>query len=485
MEKKTIFVLFGATGDLTKRKLVPAFYNLFKKGQVTKEFEVLGIGRKTKTDEEFKEDVRSHLVEFGKVGEVEEKFVDRVIYSKVEFDGAEDYDYLRARIDELSDGFETQIVFYLALPQKVFFPVIDNLRRVGLNEDNHTKKKIVFEKPFGSDLASARELNDKIMSAFKEEQVYRIDHYLGKDAVQNLLVLRFANYFLEPLWNYKFIDNVQITAFESLGVEKRGRYYESSGALRDMIQNHLFKMVSLIAMEPPVKLDADFIRDEKMKVFSSIKNLYGNWQENVVFGQYKEGEIEGKKVVGYRQEEGVSEESKTETYVAMKLEVDNWRWTGVPFYLRTGKRMKKKGTTVVIEFKKIPSILYNHQSDLETNKLIIEVQPNEGIDMQFNIKSPSNGNGFTIDPIQAKFNHDEYFKSNAPEGYEVLLNEIMKGDHTLFSRWDGVQESWKIVDNLVDCRDNCPMIHFYESGGRGPDAAERLLEKDGRKWHNF
>jgi len=359
------------------------------------------------------------------------------------------------------------------MPPALFEPILENIKTSGLYSEKNSIKKIAFEKPFGSDLVSAQKLNAQIMKVFDESQIYRIDHYLGKEAVQNFLVLRFANHFLEPLWNNRHIDNIQISAPENLGVGTRAGYYEKSGAVKDMVQNHLFQMLSLIAMEPPVNLHADSIRDEKYKVFSAIKDFHGDWDHNVVFGQYE----------GYKKEKGIASNSKTETFVALKLELDNWRWAGVPFYLRTGKMLKRKGTMIVVEFKSLPNILYNRKGKLESNKLIIKVQPDEKIEMMLNIKSPK-GN-LRIDPVKIDFDHKKFFGIGSPQAYERILSDIEKGDQTLFTRWDGVEESWKIIDKLVDCKDNCPILFKYDKGSWGPNQSDEFIGQDGRSWFNF
>lgn len=482
MKKKTIFVLFGVTGDLARRKLIPAFFCLGKDKKFYEEFDVIGVGRK---DLGIGEYVLGSIEKFSGCDlndGVHSDFTEKFSYVKIDFSNYASYQNIKDEIDRKSRGFDTQVIYYLATPPKLFFDILAGLEKHGMNKNGESLKKIVFEKPFGEDLSSARKLNNSVGDVFDEKHIYRIDHYLGKEAVQNFLALRFANHFFEPLWNNRHIDNVQISAFEQLGVEGRGSYYEKSGALRDMVQNHLFQMLSLIAMEPPYNLDAEAIRDEKIKVFSAMKSLEGSWDECVRFGQYGTGNLLGKSVLGYREEDGVDNNSRTETYVALKLQVDNWRWAGVPFYLRTGKRLEKKGTTVVVEFRKVPNILFNGKGNLASNKLIINIQPDEKIEMQFNVKVPGESN--RIKRVGAEFDHKKFFKIASPEAYEKLLLDVANGDQTLFTRWDAVEESWKIVDKLVDCRDNCPMVFKYDSGSLGPKEADELLEKDGRVWFN-
>lgn len=479
--EKTIFVLFGATGDLSKRKLLPALYNIYLEKKEKSNFEIFGCATKNFKDESFRNFAMESLTNFGNFKEVNTNFIDNIFYNSIDFSNEEGYKYLIDRINLKTENFESELIFYLAVPPNLFSTVIHNLDLVGINKHNPSKIKIIFEKPFGSNLKSARDLNNNLIKVFDEEQIYRIDHYLGKDAVQNFLVLRFANSLFEPIWNSHYIDNIQITAYEEIGVEQRAKYYDKSGALRDMVQNHLLQMLSLIAMEAPTDLCAEKIRDEKVKVLSSIKTLDENNPNQVVFGQYKEGKINGEIVKSYLQEEGIEENSKTETFVALKLEIDNWRWAGVPFYLRTGKRMNKKGTTIVVEFKKIPSILYNKNNTLVSNKLLIEVQPDASISLQFNIKSEKTKD--KVIPVTAEFDHKKFSGLNTPEAYQILLSEVFKEDQSLFTRWDGVEVSWKIIDNLVECKNNCPMIYKYESGSNGPDAAKKLLERDNRQWY--
>jgi len=474
--KRKIFVLLGATGDLAKRKLFRALQVLFENDN--SDLIVLGASADQYNDEEFRNQI---VIPSLKDTSVNEKFISQIYYNKLDFTNTENYKYLISRIDELSNS-NTEIIFYLAIPPQLFTNVLENLNSHRINKKNNRNIKIVFEKPFGTDLKSATILNNSIIEVFDEKQIYRIDHYLGKDAVQNFLVFRFANSIFEPLWNHKYIDNIQITGFETLGVEQRAGYYDHAGALRDMVENHLFQMLSLIAMEPPSKLDADSIRDEKVKIFDSIEEVE-NWKEHSVFGQYSSNTINNEYIKGYKEEEGVAKNSRTETYVALKILIDNWRWKGVPFYLRTGKRMKKSGTTIVIEFKDTPNILYNKKGNLEPNRLIIKVQPNSNILMEFNIKSPNKN--FLINSILTEFDKQKFCDLNTPEAYVILFEEIFKGDQTLFTRWDGVEKSWRIVDKLINCKSECPVIFPYDALSWGPVQADELLEKDNHKWYHF
>jgi len=477
--KKRIFVIFGATGDLTKRKLIPAFYSLYFNSKLNKNFTILGVAGSKFSDEDYRKKSIEFIKDFCHTDKKKpcDYFLSKIFYNQLDLTEIDGYKYLIEKINSISNS-NTEIICYLAIPPQLFKIVLAHLNSVGLNKNNEKNIKIVFEKPFGFDLQSAQDLNENLMRVFNEKQIYRIDHYLGKGAVQNFQVVRFANSILEPIWNKRYIDNIQITAFEELGVMQRARYYDKAGALRDMVQNHLLQMLSYVAMEPPITLDSNKIRDEKVKVFSSIKKISS---ENIIFGQYEKGKIKGKKVVGYLEEEGIKKKSRTETFVATKIEINNWRWFGVPFYLRTGKRMNKKGTTIVVEFKKLPNILYNKNEDLQPNKLIIEVQPNASINMIFNIKSTKSKN--LVKPVVAEFDRKYFNELNSHEAYETLFLEIINSDQSLFTRWDGVEASWKIVDLMVNCRDNCPIIFKYEAGSCGPKAADELLEKDGREWN--
>lgn len=472
----TLFVVFGATGDLMKKKLFPSFYNLYTKNS---NISVLGVGRQELNDETFREMNKELLCSFDDLA-----FKEKVFYQDVQYLEQESYLLLKEKIDLLKkEQKDLQVIFYLAMPPHLFDPIMQNLKFHGLDSIETYNTKIVFEKPFGVDLESAKELNRNILKSFKESQVYRIDHYLGKEAIQNFLTLRFANSFFEPLWNNNYIDNIQITGFETIGIEGRGGYYDNSGALKDMLQNHLLQMLSLIAMEPPATLGAKHIRDEKVKVFEAIHHLEKDMKGHIAYGQYGAGNIDGKEVLSYRDEEGIPEDSITETYVALRVFIDNWRWKGVPFYLRTGKRMQKRGTTVVVEFKKLPQLLYNSNDEVDTNKLIIHIQPDASISMEFNVKTP--GTNTNVDPVIAEFDHKEFFGLETPEAYEVLFNEIVKGDQSLFARLDGVEEAWRIVDSIIKCKDLRENIEVYPSGSIGPKGAEKLLEEDGRKWHNL
>ncbi len=474
----TLYVVFGATGDLMKKKLFPSFSNIFNEN---KNLKVLGIGRKDFDDKSFRDFNYDFLNK--EISNLDSNFINSIFYEKLDYSKTQDYINLQKRINEFKEkSKDFQVIFYLALPPHLFETVMNNLKEFNLNSINLYNSKIVFEKPFGEDLKSAKDLNEKIRNVFQEKQVFRIDHYLGKGPIQNFLALRFANSFFEPLWNNKYIDNVQITGFETLGIEGRGEYYEKSGALKDMLQNHLLQMLSLIAMESPTSLDAKHIRDEKVKLFESITHLEEDFSKHIIIAQYDKGLIDNQKVIGYLDEVGIAKNSKTETYVALRIFIDNWRWKGVPFYLRTGKRMNKKGTTVVVEFKQLPNILFNKFGDVESNKLIIHIQPDASISIEFNVKSPTTPN--KVERVISEFDHKDFFGINSPQAYEVLFKEIIKGDQTLFSRSDEVEESWRIVDKIVNCKSNLK-ISKYKSGTIGPIESDKLLKEDGRQWNNF
>lgn len=386
-------------------------------------------------------------------------FLKKMEYLELPIDNPEGYAPLRDRLTQYSN---TNIIFYLSVPPELFVPIISGIGNSGLNSTSST---IAIEKPFGSNLESAQKLNTLVTQYFSEDQIFRIDHYVGKETIQNILTFRFANSLFEPVWNNHYIDNIQITASESLGVENRGPYYDRSGALRDMIQNHLFQVLSLAAMEPPYSLASSAIQDEKVKVLRSLRLGKDNLS-HVVFGQYS----------GYKSESWVAENSRTETFVALRLEIHNWRLKGVPIYIRTGKALASKTTRIVVEFKKNTSILYSEPTDLERNRIIFEIAPDEGITVGFNVKeygTSSKTRSVTSEFLQSK---------EWSEAYEHIMSELLLRSHTLFTRWDMIQESWKIVDDLIDCKENCPILHTYQIGSEGPKAADELLAIDGRKW---
>lgn len=489
----TIITIFGASGDLCARKLVPAIYNLAVDNLLPADFYLIGYGRKPIPDEEFRKLTSDAVGEFSRRSlnkDIWERIEKNTFYCSGGYDEKEAFQKLSDKIASIEKdaGREMQSVFYVSTPPSVFEPIIENLGEVGLATkyqatDKHTK--VVIEKPFGKDLESARNLNRVIQGVFQERQVYRIDHYLGKETVQDLLVQRFANSIFEPLWNRNYVDNVQITVAESLGVGSRGGYYEQSGATRDMIQNHTMQLLALTAMEAPASLDAESIRDEKVKLLKAIKPLkLGYENPEVVRAQYAEGLIDGQKVKGYRDEEGVSGNSETETYAALKLAINNWRWDGVPFYLRSGKRMARRVTEIAIQFKRPPSSLFseNEMFNLANNSLVFQIQPDEGSTILLNGKIP--GLQTRTQPVKMHFRYSTTFGSNTPEAYERLVLDAMIGDGTLFIRGDETEASWGLITPLHDFwkSEGQRGIENYSSGAWGPSGADRMLWQSGHEW---
>jgi len=480
-----VLIIFGATGDLTNRKLLPALYKLEFENLLHKDSKIIAFARKSKDNEQFRKESLKAIKNFSKFkvdSKVWKRLADKIYYHKSEFQDIKGFNRLKQLIKKIcSKTAGCNKVFYLAAPPSFFDGINNNIKKSGLAVSSGWNR-VVFEKPFGHDLKSAEKLNDAITNTFNENQIYRIDHYLGKELVQNLLVLRFANSIFDPIWNKKYIDHVQITVAEDLGIETRGNYYEKSGALKDIVQNHMMQLVALTAMEPPVRLDADDIRDEKIKVLRSIRTFTTKEVRNIaVNGQYGSGEINGRSVNAYRKEEKVDKKSNTETFVALKLNIDNWRWAGVPFYLRTGKRLKERVAEINIVFKQNPGILFNkHVKDIEPNMLIVRIQPEEGISMQFSAKIP--GKKMIVDNVRMDFCHECKFGPNTPDAYERLLYDIIIGDQTLFTGWDMVEHSWKIVDKISKAWEN-EKVTSYKAGSWGPKESDKLIEKDGRMWY--
>ncbi len=488
-----VVVIFGATGDLTRRKLLPALYRLTQQRLIPNEFAILGTARQTMSDDEFREAMKAAVTEFGPDDTLDESlwqsFVKRLFYIGGDFSEPETYQQLKARLEEIDAQFETQgnRIFYLATAPDFFGVVARHLGEAKLARPKKSgSTRIIVEKPFGRDLESARALNKELAKVFDEKQVYRIDHYLGKETVQNLLVFRFSNNIFEPLWNRQYIDHIQITNAEALGVEGRGAYYETAGALRDMIQNHVFQVTSLIAMEPPASLSANSVRDEKFKAMQSVRPLPADKIDQfAIRGQYGPGTVLGDTVPGYRQEAGVNPSSSTETFAALKLYFDNWRWAGVPFYLRSGKRLQKHITEIAIQFKDVPHRLFtDSDAPLQPNVLIIRVQPNEGITLRFGAKLP--GQAMRIRSVNMDFRYGSSFGVKSPEAYERLLLDCMLGDSTLYARRDMVERGWEIVAPILDAWKK-PAEDFpnYEAGTWGPQVAFALTEGDGRSWRKL
>jgi glucose-6-phosphate 1-dehydrogenase len=487
-------VIFGATGDLTHRKLIPAVYNLAADGELPPATTVVGYARREKTDDEFRTELEQTSREFSRQtvrDEIWKMFAQSIFYHRGEFEDPTDYKTLAERLDKIDKerGTRGNRLFYFAAAPEQFEPILENLKAAGLNNTREGSwARVVVEKPFGHDLASARELNRLVHNSFSEEQTYRIDHFLGKETAQNILVLRFANAIFGPLWNRHYVDHIQITAAETLGVEARGGYYETAGALRDMVQNHLLQLLCLVAMEPPTDLRADSIRDEKVKVVRSIRRYTReDVAGNVVRGQYGEGAIDGKPVAAYRQEERVDAESGTETFVALRLFIDNWRWSGVPVYMRVGKRLPKSATEISVHFKHAPPVLLARESTaLGQNVLVIRIQPDEGISLRIQAKMP--GTSLRIQPVKMDFHYGTSFGKPSPEAYERLLLDAMSGDATLFARRDEVEEAWSFIDPIEKAwaaNENAPELFFYPAGSWGPKQADDLLARDGRAWRRL
>lgn len=484
-----VFFIFGATGDLARRKLFPAIYSLYREGKLAQDFAVIGVARRPRTQDEFRSDVANSINEFcryksGDPGEWNE-FVQHFEYKSLDINDIDGFRELRAQTEALEGkfGIPGNRIFYLALAPELFGSVSFNLKAGGML-DGEGWNRLVIEKPFGYDLESAQELNEQIRQVFKEEEIYRIDHYLGKEMVQNIEVIRFANAFFEPLWNKQHIANIQITLGETVGVEERGGYYDHAGALRDMGQNHMLQLLTMIAMEPPSRLLAEDIRDEKVKVLRSLRP-YASPDEvrsNVVRGQYTQGLYKGKSLPAYRQEDKVDPESNTETYFAARVFVDNFRWAGVPFYIRTGKRLPVKTTEVVVEFKRMPTNVYLGQKhNLEPNLLVIRVNPMEGIYVKINAKKP--GSESEIQPLAMDFCQSCLVGINSPEAYERLLHDAARGDSTYFTRWDEVSSAWSFVDRIAKAwKEDTTDLASYPAGTWGPAEADALLEQDGFHW---
>jgi glucose-6-phosphate 1-dehydrogenase len=484
-----VLVMFGASGDLAARKLMPALFDLARHKCLAPRFRLLGYGRTKMSDEDFRKSIDEALAKADKTGEngsKRDEFVNQLHYFTGSYDDPESYHRLAQRLDELdSEGqLNGNRLFYLATPPDVYPRVIQQLAIANLARPKTEKSwtRVIIEKPFGHDGASARELNKEVLEVFEESQVYRIDHYLGKETVQNMLVLRFGNGIFEPLWNRNYVDHVQITAAEPLGVEARAAFYESTGALRDMVQSHMLQLTSLVAMEAPARFDATSVRNEKIKVLQSIRPFTEETVWNsVVRGQYGPGQIDGKTVAGYRQEPGVKPDSATETFVALKLQVDNWRWNGVPFYLRTGKRLAHARTEVTIRFKQAPHMVFRG-GDPEPNSLVLNIQPEEGISILFGAKSP--GGQMQIRPVTMDFEYRQAFGGATRDAYATLINDCIRGDATLFDRADSVEAAWGLVDPILDAwkTGSPPPFPNYPAGSAGPTAAEELVAADGRRW---
>src|SRR6184192_4377570 len=486
-------VIFGATGDLTHRKLIPALYNLADDGELPPAAVIIGFARRPKSDDDFRKEMEEATRNFSRQpvrDEIWKTFSQSLFYHQSEFGDEAGYKSLAERLEktDIERGTRSNRLFYFAAGPDQFETILKNLKTAGLNRAKEGSwARVIIEKPFGTDLASARELNRIVNDAFEESQTFRIDHFLGKETAQNILVLRFANAIFEPLWNTRYIDHLQITAAETLGVEARAGYYEKAGALRDMVQNHLLQLLCLVAMDPPTDLRADSIRDEKVKVVRSIRRISSaEMANNIVRGQYAAGAINGQPVLGYRQEKNVDPNSMTETFVALRINIDDWRWADVPVYMRVGKRLPKSATEISVHFKKAPAVLFNKETvKIDQNVLVIRIQPDEGISLRMLAKIP--GTSLRIEPVKMDFHYGTSFGKPSPEAYERLLLDAMSGDATLFARRDEVEEAWAFIDIIERAwaEKNAPPLTFYPAGSWGPEAADNLLAREGRAWRRL
>jgi glucose-6-phosphate 1-dehydrogenase len=486
-------VLFGAGGDLTKRKLLPAIYNLAKGKLLPEHFALIGVSIEKFSDEDFRKRMTDDMNQYA--AELMDKeswdwFVQRLYYVSGDFKDPQLYQNVSKALTrvEKEQGTEGNCLFYLATSPEFFSEVVHQLGAVGLTkQEGHKWRRVVIEKPFGHDLSSAVALNRSIGEVIEEKQIYRIDHYLGKETVQNILAFRFANGIFEPVWNRRYVDHVQVTVAEELGVELRGGYYETAGALRDMVPNHIFQLITLCAMEPPIAFDADSVHDEQTKVLHAIQVLTPERVlDHAVRGQYGEGIVNGKHVPAYRNEPSVAADSQTPTFVALSLQIDNWRWAGVPFYLRTGKRLSRRATQVVIRFRRPPLVLFRKTSvdKIMPNELVINIQPDEGISLSFEAKVP--GPVVRLGAVNMDFQYSDYFGTRPSTGYETLLYDCMMGDPTLFQRADMVEAGWTVVQPILDMWKALPSRDFpnYAAGTWGPEQADELLKRDGREWRD-
>lgn len=499
-----VLVIFGGSGDLTKRKLTPSLYQLYKQDKMPSRFAVLGVGRTAYADETYRshleESLQKYLAEGEYDTELAQNFLSSVHYLAIDPAKQEDYLALKARLQELDEKIQNpaHYIYYLSTPPSLYGVVPQHLTSVGLNKMEYSSddplrsqggkpiRRIIIEKPFGYDLASAQDLNRIYQADWAEEQLYRIDHFLGKETVQDIMAFRFANGIFEPLWNRNYIDRVEVTAVENMGIESRGGFYDTTGALRDMVQNHLSQLVALVAMEPPVQFNADFFRNEVAKVYHSFRPMTSEEiRRNVVRGQYTSAEWKGEMHRGYREEEKVNPKSRTETFVAMKLFIDNWRWEGVPFYIRTGKAMPTKVTEIVIHFKPTPHKMFGAKEDGKSipNQLIIRIQPNEGIVLKFGAKVP--GSGFKIKTVSMNFTYDQLGGLASGDAYSRLLEDSMIGDSTLFTRSDAVDLSWRFFDPIIKAWEAPDFpLYGYPAGTWGPAQSEDILEHEERGWSN-
>jgi len=492
MEKpgNCIIVIFGASGDLTSRKLIPALFELKLQQLLPEKFCIVGVSRSEFTNEAFCENMIKGILSFSGEKEIPaeqlQSFIDQISYMSMDMASPGDYEKLGKLLTDTDQKFNTggNWLFYLATPQVMFEIISGHLGSAGLTNQVNGYRRLIIEKPFGHDLESAKTLNRNLLKVLTEDQVYRIDHYLGKETVQNLLVTRFANGIFEPLWNRNYVHHIEITSAESIGVENRGKYYDSTGALRDMVQNHLLQLVSLTAMEPPSSMDSNWIRNEKTKVLQSLRPIKNEEVEKyVIRGQYVASKIRGQPIPGYREEHGVDPDSHTETYVAIKFYIDNWRWGGVPFYIRTGKRLPTNVTEIIIHFKRTPHYLFaREEMSVGSNQLVIRIQPDEGILLKFGMKLP--GAGFIVKNVNMDFHYRDLANIRVPSAYERLLYDAMQGDSTLYSRGDTVEAAWSFIDPIQHAWAENPSIKIfgYPAGTWGPEHADDLIEGQNLTW---
>jgi len=490
MEKpqNCIIAIFGASGDLTKRMLLPALFELYKQKLLPEKFAVLGIARSESSDDGFRKNMAEAIKSEAKT--VDEKqldeFLKKLYYLSIDFNSVDGFKSVANRLENLDNtcGKNCNYIFYLATPPNMFEIIAGNIGKAGLNKAEHGYRRIVVEKPFGYDLESAKVLNSKLHSVFQEDEIYRIDHYLGKETVQNIFVTRFSNGIFEPIWNRNYVHHVEITSAESIGVENRGGYYDGAGALRDMVQNHLMQIVGFIALEPPSSFEANAIRNEQLKVLESLRPMKEkDVEKNVIRGQYMASTIKGERVKGYREESQVNPDSRTATFVAMKFYIDNWRWGGVPFYIKTGKRLPTRVTEAVIHFKPTPHAIFSRiKREHPGNQFVIRIQPDEGILLKFGMKVP--GSGYEVQNVNMEFHYSDLSNVYIPEAYERLLHDCMIGDATLFARADAVEAAWEFVEPIQKVWEKNPKIkvYGYPAGTWGPDNADDLIEGDGSTW---
>jgi glucose-6-phosphate 1-dehydrogenase len=491
LPQPTTLVIFGATGDLAARKLLPAVYNLRRGGLMPERFHVIGIGRRDSGDEGFRAHARESIAAHSRTGIDEdtwESLEPKLEFLRGDLDDPKLFRSLAERLQERdSPGGPTQRVFYLAVSPAFFGTIAKSLAAVGLDSEDEAPSRLMIEKPFGHNLETALALNDEVSSAFDESQIFRIDHYLGKETVQNLQVMRFANGILEPVWNRRYVEHMQITMAEDIGIGRRAAYYDSAGAIRDVIQNHLMQLLSLVAMEAPVRFEANTIRDEKVKLLRSVRRYTAaEVPDYVVRGQYGAGWVGGEHVPAYVDEEGVPDDSVTDTFVAMRVEVDNWRWAGTPFYLRCGKRLPKRVTEIAVQFRPVPHLPFARADigDVEPNEMVLSVQPDEGASLRLVAKVP--GQTMNVRPVQMEFKYGTSFLGDSPEAYERLLHDALLGDATLFTRADEVEEEWRIIEPILErweADQGGPEI--YEAGSQGPSEADKLLAVRGRRWRQI